>query len=163
MVRNEISGKWLHSACGLVALKMRRDSLMKSYIHAMVSRLLELHALEERLATSRKSREKTSDVKALIDSLRGNMPVSLLMDHDRLSARGKRSVAEVRHGVCSGCHIALGVGNAHEIKTGSLRRCGNCGRFLYVVDEENEPAPALARPQRDACGKSAGTDRSPVR
>jgi predicted nucleic acid-binding Zn-ribbon protein len=133
---------------------------MKSYIHDMVSRLLELHALEERLATFRKSRENTGDVKALMESLRGNMPVTLLIDHDRLRSRGKRSVAEVRHGVCSGCHIALAIGNVHELKTGSLRRCGNCGRYLYVVEEDNEPAPAPppAKPHRNAREKSIATD-----
>src|SRR6266852_1069329 len=130
---------------------MRFDRSMKSYVHDAVRRLLELHALEERLATFKRSRENTGDVEALIDSLRGNMSVSVLIDHDRLRARGKRSVAEVRHGVCSGCHLALAIGNAHEIKTGSLRRCGNCGRYLYVVEEEDEPTPAQtpAKPRRN--------------
>jgi predicted nucleic acid-binding Zn-ribbon protein len=139
---------------------MRLGGLMKSYIHDMVSRLLELHALEERLATLKKSRENTGDVKALIESLRGNMPVSLLSDHDHLRARGKRSVAEVRHGVCSGCHIRLAIGNVHELKTVSLRRCGNCGRYLYVVEDENEPAPVPApvKPHRNAREKSVATD-----
>ena len=143
---------------------MQFDRSMKSHIHDAVRRLLELHALEERLAMFKRSRENTSDVKALIDSLRGNMPVSLLIDHDRLRARDKRSVAEVRHGVCSGCHIALAIGNAHEIKTGSLRHCGNCGRYLYVVEEENEPAPAPTpdKPRRNAHDKSTAT-RSQVK
>jgi len=80
------------------------------------------------------------------------------------AARGKRSVAEVRHGVCSGCHIALAIGNAHEIKTGSLRRCGNCGRYLYVVEEDGEPTPAQtpAKPRRNTQDKSTVT-RSQVK
>ena len=114
---------------------------MKSYVHDVVRRLLELHALEERLATFKRSRKNTSDVKALIDSLRANISLPVLIDHDRLRARGKRSVAEVRHGVCSGCHLGLAVGNVNALKTNVLRRCGNCGRYLYLVEEESEPAP----------------------
>lgn len=90
------------------------------------------------------------------------MSVSVLMAHDQMRSKGKRSVAEVRHGVCSGCHLALAIGNAHEIKTGSLRRCGNGGRFLYVVEEEekeNESPPALtpAKPPRKAHDKLTAT------
>jgi predicted nucleic acid-binding Zn-ribbon protein len=120
---------------------MQFDRSMKSYVHDVVRRLLELHALEERLATFKRSRENTSDVKALIDSLRANISLPVLIDHDRLRARGKRSVAEVRHGVCSGCHLGLAVGNVNALKTDVLRRCGNCGRYLYFVEEESEPAP----------------------
>ena len=130
---------------------------MKSYIHDVVRRLLELHALEERLATFKRSHENTSDVKALVDSLRANISLPVLIDHDRLRARGKRSVAEVRRGVCSGCHLGLAIGNVNALKTGVLRRCGNCGRYLYVVEEEeNEspPAPLPAKPRRNARGKS---------
>jgi hypothetical protein len=161
---NEIIRKGLWSASNFLASKMRFDPSMKSYIHVAVRRLLELHALEERLATFKRSRENTGDVEALIDSLRGNMLISVLNDHDRLRARGKRSVAEVRHGVCSGCHIALAIGNAHEIKTGLLRHCDNCGRYLYVVEKDDEPTPAPtpAKPRRNTHDKSTAT-RSQVK
>jgi hypothetical protein len=39
---------------------MQFDRSMKSYIHDAVRRLLELHALEERLATFKRSRKNTS-------------------------------------------------------------------------------------------------------
>jgi hypothetical protein len=75
-----------------------------------------------------------------------------------LRARGKRSVAEVRYGVCFGCHLGLAIGNVNALKTGVLRRCGNCGRYLYVVEEEEEnespPAPPPAKPRRNAREKS---------
>lgn len=138
---------------------------MKSYIHDAVRWLLELHALEERLATFKRSRKNTSDVKALIDSLRANISLPVLIDHDRLRARSKRSVVEVRRGVCSGCHLGLAIGNVNALKAGILRRCGNCGRYLYVVEEEeNEspPAPTPAKPRRNAHDKSTAT-RSQVK
>jgi predicted nucleic acid-binding Zn-ribbon protein len=157
--RNEIIRKRLRSASNFVALKMRFNRSMKSYIHDMVSRLLELHALEERLATFEKSREDTSDVRALIESLRANVPFPILIWHDRLRARGTRSVAEVRHGVCSGCHLGLAVGNVNALGTGGMQRCGNCGRYLYFVEEESEPAPppTAAKTHRKALKESTAT------
>ena len=131
---------------------------MKSYIHDIVSRLLELHTLEERLVAFRKSREDPCDVEALIDSLRANIPVPVLIDHHRMRAHGKRSVAEVRHGVCSGCHLVLAVGNVHALTAGALRCCGNCGRYLYIVQGEEEPEPAsAARTLRKGGNKSRAT------
>jgi predicted nucleic acid-binding Zn-ribbon protein len=137
---------------------MRFSHSMKNPIHETVSRLLELHLLEERLATFRRSSEDVCDVEALIDSLRGSIPVPVLIDHDRLRSRGKRSVAEVRHSVCSGCHLVLAVGNVHALKAGALRRCGNCGRYLYFVEGENEPEPeSAARTLRKGGDKSRAT------
>ena len=108
---------------------------MRSQVHDIVSRLLELLALEERLEGSARSREKACDVSALIGSLRANIPLSALLGHDRMRDKGKRSVAEVRHGVCTGCHLAIALGNVAALRRGDLRRCGNCGRFLYLVEE----------------------------
>jgi hypothetical protein len=52
--------KCLRSVSNFVASKMQFDRSMKSYIHDAVRRLLELHALEERLATFKRSRKNTS-------------------------------------------------------------------------------------------------------
>ena len=104
--------------------------------HDAVRRLLELHSQEEQAAELKRDAEPTTSVDALIESLRGNIPISVLILHDRLRAKGKRSVAAMRHGVCSGCHLALGVGNAAEVERGGLRRCGNCGRYLYPADPQ---------------------------
>jgi len=86
-----------------------------------------------------------------MESLRGNVPTGVLIAHDQMKSKGKRSVAEVRNGVCSGCHLTQAVGNVHGLKSGSLHRCGNCGRFLYVVEEdeqENKPSPARREPTK---------------
>ena len=127
---------------------MRVWMAMKNCIHETVSRLLELESLEERLRGFKRSREDTSDVDALIDSLRANIPLAVLVVHDRMRDRGRRSLAEVRHGVCSGCHLALAIGNVHELMTGALRRCGNCGRYLYVVDDEGERERSSVQPTK---------------
>ena len=119
---------------------------MKTYAHEIVRQLLELRSLEERLAESRRSREKSADVQALIESLRSNLPVTVLISHDRMRKKERASVAEVRHGVCSGCHLALAVGNVAALRGGDLRQCGNCGRYLYLV-EDQEAVETVSEPK----------------
>ncbi len=121
---------------------------MKKFIHETVGKILELQALEERLKVFQRNHEKSADTQALIESLRANISVTVLLEHERMRSRGKRSTAEVRHGVCTGCHLRLGIGNAAALKRGELRRCGNCGRFLYLVaGEQEEEAEAAFNPE----------------
>jgi predicted nucleic acid-binding Zn-ribbon protein len=128
---------------------------MRSYIHDVVRRLLELQGLEERLAALRRDPDERTNTEALIESLRSNLPVGVLIVHDQMRTKGKRSVAEIRHGVCYGCHLALGIGNVAALRGGELRRCGNCGRYVYLVDE-NEADPALpAKPKRESPTRNA--------
>ncbi|MBE0544555.1 MAG: hypothetical protein IH623_24720 [Verrucomicrobia bacterium] len=131
---------------------------MKSHTHDLVSRLLELHVLEERLAAALRNQNERTKVEALLASLRASLPVGVLTVHDQMKTRGKRSVAEVRHGVCSGCHLELAIGNVNEVKAGILRRCGNCGRFLLAVEEaasnESPLAQVPTKPRRKAGEKS---------
>jgi predicted nucleic acid-binding Zn-ribbon protein len=121
---------------------------MKSYIHDVVRRLLELHGLEERLGALGRDPNERTNTEALIESLRANLPMGVLMVHDQMRARKKRSVAEVRRGVCSGCHLALGVGNVAALRAGELHRCGNCGRYVYVVEEDEIAAALPAKTKR---------------
>ncbi len=125
--------------------------MMKTYAHDIVRRLMELQSLEERLVAFQRSHEKSADEQALIESLRANLSVTVLINHDRMRTKDKASVAAVRHGVCTGCHLALAVGNVALLRRGDLRQCGNCGRYLYLVEEEegvaevSEPKPARKR------------------
>lgn len=121
-----------------MALNVPFQSCMKNLVDDTVARLLELQSLEERLEEFRRDHEKCADVLALIESLRANLPVTALINHDRMHKQGKASVAAVRHGVCSGCHLTLAVGNVHALRAGTLHRCGNCGRYLYLGQEEDE-------------------------
>ena len=115
---------------------------MKKYIHWAVSRLLELHALEQRATASHNGHGARSDGRESIDRLRTRIPLVVLIDYDRQRRLGKRSVAGVRHGVCSGCHSWVSAHTLRALKAGILRGCDNCGRYLYVVEEANEPSPA---------------------
>jgi predicted nucleic acid-binding Zn-ribbon protein len=115
---------------------------MKKYIHWTVSRLLELHALEGRATASQKGHSVSGNGKESINTLRAKIPLSFLLEHDRQRHQGKRSVAGVRHGVCSGCHSGVSAHTLKALRAGILRGCDNCGRYLYVVEEANEPSPA---------------------
>jgi hypothetical protein len=46
-------------------------------------------------------------------------------------------VAIVHNGVCCECHIRLAVGVIGALAFGDdIQRCGNCGRFLYLAEDE---------------------------
>jgi predicted nucleic acid-binding Zn-ribbon protein len=115
---------------------------MTKYIHWAVSRLLELHALEQRGAASRNGHSASSNGKESMDALRAKIPLTVLLDHDRQRHQGKRSVAQARRGVCSGCRSGLSADTLKALKAGILRGCDHCGRFLYVVEETDEPSQA---------------------
>jgi C4-type zinc ribbon protein len=69
---------------------------------------------------------------------REDVPVSLLDYFDRLIVRGKKGVAVVRNGVCSECHLRIPSGTLASLAyTAEIHICDNCGRYLYLP--ENEP------------------------
>lgn len=129
---------------------------MKSFVHEIVRSLLELQTLEDRLQLFRRNNKRAAEVQAQVESLRKKMPAQIMSIHDRLQAQGKRSIAELRHGVCSGCHLGLAIGNVAALRRGDLRRCGNCGRYLYVVDAEPSDQPERVRSPRKASTTSLG-------
>jgi len=140
---NGVAGKWLRRVTSVVALKLRSSFSMTSQVHDIVRRLMELAALEERLTALKRDGKASARVAALIQSLRANIPPGVLVTHDQMRDRGRRCVAEVHHGVCTGCHLALAIGNVAAVRHGNLHRCGNCGRYLYLVEDE-EPAEAAS-------------------
>jgi predicted nucleic acid-binding Zn-ribbon protein len=93
----------------------------------------------------------------LIESLRANIPLNLLLQHDRLRVRGRRSVASVNHGVCSGCHMSLPSGTIMEVKRESaLVKCDYCGRFLLPAEEgtsSSATSPAAEKSPTRRAGK----------
>lgn len=43
------------------------------------------------------------------------------------------AVAKVEQGICRGCRIALPVSELQQARSGSLIRCGSCGRILFLA------------------------------
>ena len=82
---------------------------------------------------------------AAIEAIRKTIPDLVLTRYDRLVAQGKKGVAAVRNGVCTGCHISVAIGAlAGLAQEGDIRTCGNCGRYLFLPP--NEPAVAVILP-----------------
>jgi len=135
----------------VLALNLHILSRMKNVIVRTVRCLLELHALEERLNVFERNHEKVSEVKALIESMRASLPLGVLTGHDRFRAAGKRSVAEVSHGTCSGCHMAVATGLLAALhRCEGLDRCDQCGRYLYLVEAEESDRPPHPRSVRSS-------------
>jgi predicted nucleic acid-binding Zn-ribbon protein len=113
---------------------------MNEDVSDTVRRLLELNRLEDELEQLKLHGEPSADTLALIESLRANISVSVLMQHDRLRARGRKSLAAARHGVCSGCHMSLPVGTVNELKRQDhVATCDNCGRFVFSLPKKQRP------------------------
>lgn len=121
---------------------------MNDYVADIRQRLVQLNRLEEQVQDCRKWNDGSPSDEAIIESLRGNIAVSVLLHHDRLRARGRRSIAEVRHGVCSGCHMGLPVGTVAALKhQNQLLKCDYCGRYIFLAEEEIPvDAPAKLQP-----------------
>ncbi len=144
----------LGSQGALLASVMRRRAGMNDYVADIRQRLVQLNRLEDQLEASRRRRNGCLDDEALIESLRANISPSLLVHHDRLRSRGRQSVAEVRQGVCSGCHMGLPIGTVSAVKRQStLLRCENCSRFIFLAEEEFVAAPQPAPPKEASPGQ----------
>jgi hypothetical protein len=83
--------------------------------------------------------------KANAEKLRAKVPPQVLSHYDRLRARGKKGLSLVRDNrVCTECHMQVPLGTVVTVMKGEdIQLCGNCGRYLYVMEK---PAPAAAAP-----------------
>ena len=121
---------------------------MKNYGADTRQQLTELNRLENEKASCQSTDRSTLQCESLIESLRASMSLSVLMLHDLLRVRGRQSVAEVRHGVCSGCHMTLSTGLQAEVqRQTTLTKCETCGRFILPAGEKSVP-PLLAAPKK---------------
>lgn len=77
------------------------------------------------------------------DELRARLPIALLSHHDRMTARGRESVAPVSGNSCGACHLKLPVGQLAELhQPGRIGVCPHCGVFLF--NAAAEPAASQA-------------------
>lgn len=98
-------------------------------MNTIVEDLLLLHNLELGCP------EPTPEVK----ELRKKIPSKELLQYDRLRHRGKKGVALVRNGVCTGCHIHMPTAKINSLISGKgSMTCDNCGCFLYLSPEQRE-------------------------
>jgi predicted nucleic acid-binding Zn-ribbon protein len=119
-----------------------------------VKALLELHDLEDEINDLKPRKESKTDLKSKMEVIRAKVPPMVLGHHDRVRARNKRSVSEVRNGVCAGCHMTVPVGTVNILRRGEdIQLCANCGRYLYL---QAEALPPVESAQEEAA-KSAET------
>ena len=79
-----------------------------------------------------------------IAAMRKSIPEPVLGHYDRLIARGKKGVAIVKNGACTGCYMRLPIGTMQILmRREDIQLCDTCGRYLYLP-EQTEPAPVEA-------------------
>ena len=108
----------------------------------LLQRLLELQDLELG------PKAETPEARRSSDALRQEIPAPILGHYDRLMARGKKGVALVRHGVCSGCQMKIASGPyAALLRNDDIAMCDNCARYLLLATEDSiAPAPPPSAP-----------------
>lgn len=118
---------------------------MNDVVIATIQNLLELHQLEDQLDRARTGK---AELQTKIDIIRGKLIPNILGHHDRMRARGRKSIAPVRNGVCAGCHMVVATGILATLRRqDDIQLCANCGRYLYIDETPAEPpAEAAAAP-----------------
>jgi predicted nucleic acid-binding Zn-ribbon protein len=109
-------------------------------MHVVMQALVELQTIEFGPDS------ESSAVKDAAEKLRAKVPPQILGHYDRLRARGKKGLALVRDNrVCAECHMQVPVGVVGTVMKGEdIQLCGNCGRYLFVLEKPVEPTPAAA-------------------
>jgi hypothetical protein len=89
-------------------------------------------------------------------ALREQIPASILDRFDIFRLRGKKGVALVQNGVCKGCQIQVPLNLVNSLIQGlEALTCGNCGRYLFLRDEDatafrDRNAPVITVPKPKA-------------
>ena len=90
---------------------------------------------------------------AEIESMRKSIPEPILGHYDRLIARGKKGVALVKNGACTGCYMRLATGTMQILmRREDIQLCDTCGRYLCLPVQVEEP-PAEAPKKKPAARK----------
>jgi predicted nucleic acid-binding Zn-ribbon protein len=94
------------------------------------------------------------------ERLRANVPAGILEKFDRALSRGRKAVAIVDRGVCSVCHLRLPSGTMAALAyTTKIHVCDNCGRFLYLPEDESldlsNSAPRPPKPAKTPVKRSS--------
>jgi len=95
--------------------------------------------------------DRISANRAKVDELRASVPAPVLGHFDRNNACGRKGVASVVHGVCSGCHLRVASGTVAMLRGApGLVLCESCGAYLHYVPEIGSspdlPAANASRP-----------------
>ncbi len=133
------------------ALKNRRTQLEEKALEIMeqvelaTSSLAALKSVLKKLLSEWKSQQRqfSAELKRLkgdISSLKekrqilaGEIDPQAVELYQGLKKQRGTAVARVEQGLCRGCRIMLPVSEFRQARTGSLVRCGSCGRILFLA------------------------------
>jgi len=105
----------------------------------IVKALIQLNRLENEFRMVSERSKRKGETLALIEILRGQIPVPILTHHNRIRARGRNSTSPVRDWVCRTCFISVASGlRTHLIQRDDLYVCENCGSYSYIPDSSKE-------------------------
>lgn len=110
-------------------------------IAEIMAYLRELNELEPKRAKNpgKNPSDRQKAINKRIEAVRAELPAPILSHHDRIRARGKSSVAAVKHWVCCACFLQVPSGSrANLITLEDLPICEHCGSYLYLDDEQPE-------------------------
>jgi hypothetical protein len=80
---------------------------------------------------------RTDERRAAMEKIRDRIPSPVLAHYGRLALRGKKGVAIVRNGGCSECHLRIPSGTLAALAyDNDVHLCDNCGRYLYLPEDE---------------------------
>ena len=97
--------------------------------------------------TLRRQAPGSAEHRLALQRLRQEMPAPMLAHFLRFVAEGRRGVAQVRHGVCSECHLRVASGVvAALVKPKDVHMCENCGCYLLLDLTEMPNAPVRLTP-----------------
>lgn len=78
--------------------------------------------------------------RAKCDALAADVAPELMEAYQRVKRNHAVPVAEVQKNRCTGCNMELPAVVARKLRDQEIVECDNCGRILYVKNEEEKPA-----------------------
>lgn len=113
-------------------------------MNACIPLLQELHQIESH------PNDVTVERQQRATELRGQIPAPVLAHYNRLVVNRVKPIAEVRRGICGGCHLKLASWVRQAAHDEDLHLCENCGAYLVFPVEEPVAAPVRTTRRRAA-------------
>lgn len=130
----------------------------------IIAWLRELNGLETLLKHLPKTDSSHPNTARRIETLRAQIPTSILTHYDHRKGRGKKGVAPARGGVCGACHLTIPVGQLASLRLSSeLNVCGQCGVFLFWGDDDESAAEHGKEPVKTKVAKPVRKTKSSKR
>lgn len=104
--------------------------------------------LQELQMIERDSAHATPEQLQRAVDLRAQIPAPVLAHYNRLVVNRVKPVAEVRRGICGGCHLKLASWVRQAAADDDLHLCENCGAYLVFVPDDEPARPSKKKAAR---------------